>query len=92
MKIVQFLTPVLLILFVGCASFKKGLFQTGGPNEMMQNAILDFSNATKLYKKGTVFSVNVMEIVDKDPIVVRIGFNTMNLLVTAETIVGNKGD
>jgi hypothetical protein len=82
---------LMLVLFVGCASFKTGLIQTGGADEMIQNAILDFSNATRLYKKDTVFSVSVLEIVDKDPIVVRIGSNTMNLLLTEETKVGSKG-
>lgn len=92
MKMNRFLIiPVVLALFVKCASFKTGLIQTGGIDEMIQNAILDFSNTTKLYKKGTVFSVSVLEIVDKDPLVVRIGENSMNLLLTKEAKIGSKG-
>ena len=81
---------MILVSFIGCASFKTGLKQTGGTDEMIQNAILDFSSTTKLYKKGTVFSVSVHEIGDKDPLVVRIGENGMNLLLTKEAKIGSK--
>lgn len=48
-----------LLLFEGCGTFKKGFVQIGGKEEVAQNAILDFSNTSKLYKKDTVFSVRV---------------------------------
>ncbi|HUX53918.1 MAG TPA: hypothetical protein VMV56_05870 [Williamwhitmania sp.] len=54
----------ILLLFVNCASFKgRALIQTGGKNEAIQNAILDFSNSSKLYKADSVFSVLFLDTV-----------------------------
>jgi hypothetical protein len=49
------------LLLASCGSFKKELFQTGGKEEAVKNAILDFSNTSSLYKKDTVFSVSFQD-------------------------------
>lgn len=58
MKIKYLSLLTLLVLLGSCGAFKKELAQTGGQNEAIQNAILDFSNTSGLYKKDTVFSVS----------------------------------
>ena len=57
MKVNYLFLLTLLLLFGSCGAFKKELVQTGGKEEAAQNAILDFSNTSGLYKKDTVFSV-----------------------------------
>jgi hypothetical protein len=89
-KTSQFSSIILmLVLLGGCISVKKGLVQKGGIDDAIQNAILDFSNTTNLYKKNTVFSVSVFEVANKDLIVVRIGINRMKLILTAKAKVGS---
>jgi hypothetical protein len=89
-KLIQFITIiVVLILSDGCVSVKKGLVQKGGIDNAIQNAILDFSNTAKLYKKNNVFSVSVLEVANEDLMVVRIGKNSMKLLLTAKAKVGS---
>jgi hypothetical protein len=72
---------------LGCTSIKKALIQSGGRNEVIQNAILDFSK-TRLYKKDTIFSVKTGDM-DKNVLTVRIGKNSTKLLLTANTKVGS---
>lgn len=79
---------MILVFAEGCVSFKKGLIHSGGIDDAIQNAILDFSNTANLYKKDSVFSVSVLEIVNQDPLVVRIGKSTTKLLFTKETKIG----
>lgn len=51
-----------LVLLIGsCATFKEKLVKQGGTNQAIQNAILDFSNTSSLYKKDSVFSVLAYE-------------------------------
>lgn len=57
MKLNNLLLLSLLLLLGSCGAFKKELIQSGGQKEAMQNAILDFSNTSSLYKKDTAFSV-----------------------------------
>jgi len=47
----------ILFLLGSCKAYKKKLIQKGGNREVLQNAILDFSNTSNLYKKDSVFSV-----------------------------------
>jgi hypothetical protein len=61
MKVIHlFLILALLLLVNSCASL-KGLHQSGGKQEIIQNAILDFSNTSKLYKKDSVFSISYQD-------------------------------
>lgn len=48
-------------LFESCGSFKKELFKTGGKEEAIQNAIIDFTNTSKLYRKNSVFDVSFQD-------------------------------
>ena len=51
-----------VVLFLGgCGVFKKKLAQSGGHKEAIENAVLDFSNTSKLYELDSVFSVSVHE-------------------------------
>ena len=64
-----FLISVILLI-ESCApfkgnSFRKELNQTGDKKEVIQNAILDFSNNGKLYKKDSVFIVSYLDTVHK---------------------------
>jgi hypothetical protein len=88
---------LLLVLLMGCQSsfkrltFKKELISIGGRNEYIENAILDFSNTSRLYRMDTVFSVKTGD-VNKEILVVRIGKNNMKLLITKNTKIGTKGE
>jgi starvation-inducible outer membrane lipoprotein len=91
MKISWFIYSILILLFLeGCVSFKKELVQKGNQADAIQNAILDFSNTTRLYKKDTVFSVQTEEI-GGEVLVVSIGKNNMKMLLTESTKVGSIG-
>lgn len=48
-------------LIESCGSFKKELFQTGGIEEAIKNAVLDFSNTSSIYRKEKVFSITFQE-------------------------------
>lgn len=86
-----FLIAVMLF-FQNCGSFKKEIIDTGYKNEAINNAILDFSNTSKTYKKSNVFSVDAMELVENDKLlVVRIGENGSKFLLNLNTKVGDKG-
>jgi hypothetical protein len=54
------LVVVIMILSEGCASLKSDLVQSGGINETIQNAILDFST-TRFYKNDSVFSITYLD-------------------------------
>jgi hypothetical protein len=60
MKIVikLIITVIALTSLESCVTFKDNLAQTGGQEKQIQNAILDFSNTTRLFKKDSVFSVS----------------------------------
>ncbi len=62
MKIVLAFCSIIVICY-GCVSFKEQLKQTGGKNEAIQNAIIDFVNTSKLKRKDSVFSVAVYDTV-----------------------------
>ena len=58
MRVYYILTSIFfLTIIVGCASFKAELYQEGSKNEAIYNAILDFSNTKKLYKRDSIFYV-----------------------------------
>jgi hypothetical protein len=80
---------ITVMLVLGCASLKRELIKSGNRNEVIQNAILDFSKTTRLYKKDTVFSVTTGD-VNEEILVVRVGKNTTKLLLTADTRGGVK--
>ena len=46
-------------LFVACKAYKKDIIQSGGFEEAISNAILDFSNTSRLYSKNNVFRVTI---------------------------------
>ena len=76
-------------------SFKKGLVQSGGQQEAIKNAILDFSNTTSFYKKGTIFSLLIDyhggDYPNKELLSVSIIESNLKMLLTKETKVGSKG-
>lgn len=80
---------LIAILTLSCASFKKQLIKSGGRNEAIQNAILDFSS-TNLYHRDTVFSVRASS--EDDPLIVRVGKNSTKLLFTADIKAGLKSN
>jgi len=88
-KICLFLITAILVLCGGCASFKKELIRSGSQNEAIQNAILDFSNTSRLYKIDVVFSVQT-GYKGKKVLSVSIGKNNMKMLLTENTKVGSK--
>ena len=51
------LTFLILTSLFGCISFKKQLANYGSQDQAIMNAIADFSNTSKLYKKDSVFRV-----------------------------------
>ena len=48
---------ILTVFLISCASFKKEFIKKGNLDDAVQNAILDFSNTTSLFKNDSVFSV-----------------------------------
>jgi hypothetical protein len=52
---------------------------------MIQDAILDFSKTSKIYKKNSIFSIKNGEL-EKEIIVLRIGVNNMNILFNKDSI------
>ncbi|MCP4459903.1 MAG: hypothetical protein GY816_18055 [Cytophagales bacterium] len=51
------LISTILLVWFGCATQKSQLHKSGGVNEVIENAILDFST-TRIFNKGSIFSVN----------------------------------
>ncbi|NCT19376.1 MAG: hypothetical protein COZ75_06690 [Flavobacteriaceae bacterium CG_4_8_14_3_um_filter_34_10] len=50
-----------LLTITSCKSYKAKLIPTGGNNDAIKNAIIDFSNTNQIYRKNRVFSVNVYD-------------------------------
>ena len=89
---INFILIALTFLFCQCSSYKKNLIQNGGKNEVIANTILDFSNNESLYKKGNIFTIEVVQLKSNDKLfVARVSENNSKILVTSETIVGSKG-
>jgi hypothetical protein len=87
-----FILVVISVVVVSCGSLKKTLNQSSNENDPIQIAILDFSKTSKLYKKDSVFSVEMFGLSNnKDVIVVNIGKNITKLLLTKDAKVGSKG-
>jgi hypothetical protein len=59
MKYFSFL--VTLILILSCSSYKKNLVSDGTQNQAITNAIIDFSNNSRLYRKHDVFRVKLID-------------------------------
>ena len=80
-------TLIFLISFslLGCTTYKSTLIKSGSRDELIKNAILDFSKTTQIYKKNTVFSI-VNSDLNNDVIVLRIGVNSMNILFNKDSI------
>jgi hypothetical protein len=78
------------ILWNACSPFKDNLIQSGDKNDAIKNAILDFSNTSRLYKKSTVFYVQVINL-NKDKLGISISKSGVKILLTAKTKVGSKG-
>ncbi len=58
MKLKYFIiVTIIFILLESCGALKKEFAQNGGRKEAIKNAIVDFSNKSRLYKKDSVFSV-----------------------------------
>ena len=93
MRIKYFLILIAILLFFeNCGSFKRELIRIGDEENAIKNAILDFTNTSRLYKKSTVFSVSVFVLNNNEELlVVRIGKNNTKMLLTASTKAGSKG-
>lgn len=54
---------ILLIstLILSCSSYRNNLIENGNGNQAIKNAIIDFSNTSKLYKKHKVFEVELVD-------------------------------
>ncbi len=87
-----FIRVTILLAIVSCSTPKRALTQSSSENDPIKNAIIDFSNTGKLYKKDSVFSVEMLGLSnDKNVIAVRIGKNNRKLLLTKDAKVGSKG-
>lgn len=76
MKKSVFILVAVLVVFGSCSSSKKVSRENSTQNDPIQMAILDFSKTSKLCKKDSVFSVEMLGLSNnKDVIVVRIGKN-----------------
>src|SRR5699024_2034882 len=49
---------LLILIHNSCVPFKDELESTGSKKNAVQNAILDFSKTSKLYKKNSIFEVS----------------------------------
>ena len=90
-KVICLLIIYALTYLTACASYKESLVKVGDHSDAINNAIIDFSNTTNLYKKDSIFFIVFHETQRKDVIFVRIGSNNMKLLLTDEVQVGKIG-
>lgn len=91
-KITLILLFPLFLALASCCLSKKGFEVSKNPNDAIHIAIADFSNNSKLYKKDSIFSVELLGLTNhNDLIVVRIGKNNRKMLLTSEVSVGSKG-
>jgi len=83
----------LTFFFESCTSVKKAFVRSGNNlDDAIQIAISDFSKTRKLFKKDSVFFVDVMGLKNyNELIVVSVGNNISKLLVTKEAQIGSKG-
>ncbi|MDX5429237.1 MAG: hypothetical protein LPK79_14140 [Bacteroidota bacterium] len=107
MKLYFFVLFVFLVFLVGCSAFKHGMTQSGNRDQAIQNAILDFSNTSSLYRKDSVFSVSFYDTMGRmvldenhewifgEPyegvVAVSIIVANSRLLLTSDTKAGGKG-
>jgi len=82
MKTNQVLLSVLIVLsLISCNAYKEELKVNGYESEAIHNAILDFSNKSPLFRKDTIFSVNVIKTFDSTKYVIGIIGDDMKILV-----------
>lgn len=92
MNKIIFILVAASVIVVSCGAQKNLLKQSGSENDPILNAISDFSKTTKLYKKDSVFSVEMLGLSNnKDVIAVRIGKNGRKILLTKDANIGTKG-
>lgn len=92
MKKVISIFIIIPVIFLSCSSLKKGLELNNDENEPIEVAIQDFTKSSKLFKKDSVFSVELLGLINnKEVIVVRIGRNVTKLLLTKDATVGSLG-
>ena len=80
----------LLILLNSCSSYKENLIQIGYDKDAIMNAVLDFSNTSKLYKKGTVFKIMILNL-NEEKLAVTIIKSGVKVLLKEKTKIGSKG-
>ena len=87
------LLAVLTMFFGSCVSVKNAFVKSGNnQDDAIQIAILDFSKTGKLFKKDSVFSVDINGLINyKDLMVVRVGKNITKLILTKDAKIGSKG-
>jgi len=83
---------ILFLILISCSSFKHNFKKEKGINSAIQNAIIDFSKKSNIYKKGVVFSVSTHELENNnDLFVIRIAENNAKMLMKKEAVIGSKG-
>lgn len=81
----------LLVLFIpSCKSFKANLLEKGNKEDLIKNAILDFSETEKMYRKYQVFRIETQLDDDKFS-AISINRNNIKILMTSEVKIGVKG-
>lgn len=77
-------------IMLSCSSFRNDLVKTGGRNGVIHNAIIDFSNTTRLFKRDTFFSITTGE--DNKILIARIGKNGAKILLTRNAKIGARNN
>lgn len=93
MKMKLSLLIVIAIVITSCNSTKKAFTKSGNnQDDAIQTAFLDFSTIRKLYKKDSVFSVDIKGLVNNtDLMVVGIRKSNRKLLLTIGAKAGSTG-
>jgi hypothetical protein len=63
MKFQIYVPLVATLLLWNCSTFKQHLAHSGGPNEAIMNAILDYSKTSKSFKTDSAFNVSYIDTV-----------------------------
>jgi len=56
-----YLIILISILNLSCSSYRKNIIADGDKNQAIKNAIIDFSNTSRLYRKHKVFEVELID-------------------------------
>jgi hypothetical protein len=93
MRKINFISLLVLTIILGsCYSAKTFVESGNSQDDAVRIAISDFSTIRKLYKKDSVFSVDIKGLINnKDLMVVNVGKNGGKLLLTKDANPGSIG-